>query len=262
MKTYYEVKTADNSVKDVDEKSRRVVNVLSEMGSKDLDNDVMDHGAYNKTIRERGPKGKNLIWHLTDHYPTMKNAVAKFSELYVDQNKLIGVTDIPNTTWGNDVLEFYVKGHINQHSVGFRTIKAEPVEAGNPSEYRLIKEVLLYEASSVLWAAHPSTPNLSVGKSLTKEEAEIEYSKLTDQHNLLMKSLRDGRFSDEGFEMIEMQSAQLQERLKQLFIQFTTQPVVTTVEPTTTTTEPDTSTQSKAVPFKQTVDLSKFLTHN
>jgi uncharacterized protein len=231
MKTFYEVKTVDNSVKDVDEKTRRVVNVLSEMGSKDLDNEVMDHGAYNKTIRERGPKAKNLVWHLTDHYPTMKNAVAKFSDLYVEGNKLIGVTDIPNTSWGNDVLEFYAKGHINQHSVGFRTIKAEPVDAGNPGEYRLIKEVLLYEASSVLWAAHPSTPNLTVGKSLTKEEAADEYGKLFDRQNMLLKSLRDGRFTDDTFELIEMESAQIQERLKQLFIHINTQPVVTTVEP-------------------------------
>jgi uncharacterized protein len=235
MKTFYEVKTVDNSVKDVDEKTRRVVNVLSEMGSKDLDNEVMDNGAYNKTIRERGPKAKNLVWHLTDHYPTMKNAVAKFSDLYVEGNKLIGVTDIPNTSWGNDVLEFYVKGHINQHSVGFRTIKAEPVDAGNPGEYRLIKEVLLYEASSVLWAAHPSTPNLTVGKSLTKEEAADEYGKLFDRQNMLLKSLRDGRFTDDTFELIEMESAQIQERLKQLFIHINTQPVVTTVEPKDTT---------------------------
>ena len=128
MKTYFEQKLIADSVRDVSENDRRVKVAISKMGNVDHDGDVIDHGAYTKTVTERGPKGANLIWHLTDHNPSLKSAVGKFSEIYTEGDFLIGITNIPNTTWGNDVLEFYKSGHINQHSIGFRTIKAESVK--------------------------------------------------------------------------------------------------------------------------------------
>ena len=183
------------------------------MGNKDLDNDVIDHGAYTKTLAERGPKGANMIWHLTDHNPSLKSAVGKFSDVYVDGDYLVGITTIPNTTWGNDVLEFYKTGHINQHSIGFRTIKAE-AQKSNEGDYNLIKEVLLFEGSAVLWGANPLTPTLSTGKSLTKTEIITEHEKLSRELNLLVKSLKDGRFTDEAFEFMDIRLAQINEALK------------------------------------------------
>ena len=230
----YEIKDTDkgfNSVADVDTTSRRVKVVISKMGNLDLDNDVIDPTAYTKTIKERGPKGANLAWHLTDHTASLKNAVGKFSDLYVENNQLIGVTDIPNTTWGNDVLEFYKTGHINQHSVGFRTIKSDPVNAGQANEYRLIKEILLYEGSAVLWGANPATPTLTVGKSLSKEEQQKEYFATLEEVNKLHKLFKSGHLTDETYELLEMQLVQKTDKLKQLF-DLHTQPAVKAVEPT------------------------------
>lgn len=231
MKNFFSTKNIENSVKDVSESSRKVKVAISHMGSVDLDRDMIDHTAYDKTIKERGPSGANLIWHLTDHYPSLKSAVGKFSELYVEGNYLIGVTEIPKTTWGNDMLEFYMKGHINQHSIGFRIVKSEPVGAGKPNEYNLIKEILLYEGSAVLWAANPNTPTRSVGKSLDKGEAKKEFDSLADEWGLLMKSLRSGKFTDDSFELIEMRINQNQEKQKQLFQILSTQPELNSVEP-------------------------------
>lgn len=183
------------------------------MGNVDHDGDVIDHGAYTKTVTERGPSGANLIWHLTDHNPSLKSAVGKFSEIYTEGDFLIGVTNIPNTTWGNDVLEFYKSGHINQHSIGFRTIKSEQVKNAD-QPYNLIKEVFLYEGSAVLWGANSQTPTLTVGKSLTKQEIVAEHEKLSKELNLLVKSLRDGRFTDEAFEFMDIRLAQINEALK------------------------------------------------
>ncbi len=129
-------------------------------------------------MAERGPKGANLIWHLTDHNPSLKSAIGKFSELYVEDNYLVGVTDVPNTTWGNDVLEFYKSGHINQHSVGFRTIKQEN-QKSQEGEYNLIKEILLFEGSAVLWGANMNTPTLEVNKSLTSQDILDNHAKLS-----------------------------------------------------------------------------------
>ena len=103
MKKYFESKLIADSVRDVSENDRRVKVAISKMGNRDLDNDVIEHGAYTKTLAERGPKGANMIWHLTDHNPSLKSAVGKFSDIYVDGDYLVGITTIPNTTWGNDV---------------------------------------------------------------------------------------------------------------------------------------------------------------
>lgn len=223
MRKVYEFKSVDNSVKDVDSTTRRVKVAISHMGSKDLDVDVIDHNAFTKTIAERGPNGKDLIWHLTDHYPSLKYAVAKFSELYKEGDYLVGITDIPNTTWGNDVLEMYKTGMINQHSIGFRTIKSEPMNAGTPEEYRLIKEILLYEGSAVLWGANPNTPTLSVGKSATPEMMAKRYQELTN-------SFKTGDYTDETFAILEAQIKQIEQDMAQKYLQSiqTTEPVQAT----------------------------------
>jgi HK97 family phage prohead protease len=212
MKNFFNTKNFSGGLIDISENDRRVKVAISQMGSKDLDGDVIDSSAYTKTLNERGPKAKNQIWHLTDHNPSLKSAVGKFSELFVEGDMLVGVTNIPNTTWGNDVLEFYKSGHITEHSIGFRTIKEE-----TKSDYNLIKEVMLYEGSAVLWGANPNTPTLSAGKSITKEEANSELEQLNKDLEIVTKTLRNGNLSDESFELVEMRLQMLNERIKNLF---------------------------------------------
>jgi len=77
MSTFFQTKTVSGSVIDVNDKGRQVKVAISQVGSKDLDNDVIEAGAYTKTISERGPKGSNLIWHLTDHNPSLKSVDSK-----------------------------------------------------------------------------------------------------------------------------------------------------------------------------------------
>lgn len=226
----FEIKNITGGVKDVDSASRRVKVAISQVNSKDFDEDVIDSVAYNKTIIERGPKGTNLIWHLTDHWASLKNAIGKPSEIFMEGDYLVFVTDIPKTTLGNDMLVFYQDGHINQHSIGFRTVKDEIVNAGKPEEYRLIKEILLYEGSAVLWGANPNTPTLSVGKSITKEERETEFKKTMDDLGSLHKMFKSGHLSDQSYELIELKISQLTEKLQQLFAE-TTQPAEKAVEP-------------------------------
>lgn len=197
-------KNVDNSTLDADTKSRRVKVVISKMEEVDSDGDLITYSAYNKTISERGPKGKNLIYHLTDHNPSLKSLVGKFSELYTESNQLIGVTEIPNTNWGNDMLEFYTLGHINQHSVGFRTIKGDTVTT-NQGQFYKISEIKLYEGSAVLWGANENTPTLSVGKSLLSKSADIE-TELQKLESLLTK----GQFTDETFELLQIRKAYLE----------------------------------------------------
>jgi HK97 family phage prohead protease len=200
-------KNISESVIDVDDKSRRVKVAISEVGSKDLQNDVIDPGAYTKTIQERGPMGANLIWHLTDHVPMMKYAIGKFSNLEMEGNKLVGTTDIPNTSYGNDMMEFYKNGMINQHSIGFQTMRSEIMDQGTKDEYTIIKEIKLYEGSAVLWGANPNTPTISVGKSIDE---------VIGQKNKLYKLLKKGNFTDTTAELIEMHIEYLAAQEKEL----------------------------------------------
>lgn len=203
-------KNLDGGVLDVDDRSRRVKVAISEMGSKDYDNDIIDQGAYTKTIKERGPEGKGLVWHLTDHNPSLKSAIGRFKELYTEGNRLIGVTDIPNTTLGNDMLEMYKSGHVNQHSVGFSPVRTEKMGKGEDA-HTLITEIKLYEGSAVLWGANPNTPTISTGKSVMKEQEDI----LKEVESIL--KLKSAKISDELGELMEIREKQLIDRLQTLF---------------------------------------------
>lgn len=209
---------------DIDTTGRRVKVAVSEMGSKDLDDDIIESGAYNKTMKERGPIGANMIWHLTDHSASLKSAVGKPTEITVEGNKLVFLTPIAKTTWGNDVLEHYGNGNINNHSVGFQSNKSTPGKDGDP---RIIHDITLWEGSAVLWGANPNTPTMSVGKSGFKETAD----ELNKELNLLLKSFRDGRYTDDAFELIEIRIKQIQDRLNILVLKNTIPAVATTQEP-------------------------------
>jgi HK97 family phage prohead protease len=229
MKTYYEIKTALNSVLDVDDTSRRVKNVLNRANYKDFDEDVITPTASVKTIKERGPQGKNLIWHLTDHRAEIKSAVGKFSELYMEGDELIGVTNIPNTTLGNDVLELYKTGHINQHSIGFKTINSEKKNDSVYGQYNLITEYMMFEGSLVLWGANDATPNRSTGKSLNKEEREAEAMKTWERLQTVRYAIKSAKVTDETFELLYIEEKQLEEKLTSLLsVQEPTQPEIPT----------------------------------
>lgn len=230
MKTY-EIKNIDCKALDVDDTSRRVKVALNKTGVQDHDRDIIEANAFDKTIRERGPNGKGLIWHLTDHRPSLKDAVGKFKELFIENGYLVGITDIPNTSWGSDVMEFYKTGAINQHSIGFATVKREIFNDDDwDKRYCVIKEVTLYEGSAVLWGANEFTPTLSVGKSMTPEEKNSEFQKTMEDLKTFHKMFRSGHLTDETYELIEVKLLQLTNKLQQLFDE-TTQPALKAVEP-------------------------------
>ena len=195
-------------VSDVDQKTRSVKVVFSKMGNTDLDDDIIVPGAFTKSVSERGPKGSNEIWHLTDHRADLKSAVGKPSELYEENDQLIGVTKIANTSWGNDVMEMYTNGMINQHSVGFSTILSE---YNKDTNVRLIKEIKLYEGSAVLWGANPQTPTLQVWKNANGESLS-----LAKRLEMLTKAVTKGTFTDETMSLFEIQMKQLQVEIEEL----------------------------------------------
>jgi len=187
------------SVMDVDMEQRRVKAVWARCGNIDLDNDIIVPEAFTKTIKERGPAGKNLVWSLVDHCTEMDAVIGKPEQLYIEGDMLIAITPIVNTEQGENMIKMYDAGLINQHSIGFSTLQSNVDKKG----IRTITELKLYEGSAVLWAANPETPTLDV-------KGEIKKEQLVDRLEKLSKAFKSGRFTDETFALMEIEIKKIQ----------------------------------------------------
>ena len=229
MKTYTNkdvvVEKADigYEVMDVDTEQRRVKAVWARTGNVDLDNDIIVPEAFTKTLKERGPSGKNLIWSLVDHCAEMEAVIGKPEQLYVEGDMLIAITPIVMTETGEDILKMYDAGLINQHSIGFTTINSNVGKDG----VRTITELKLYEGSAVLWAANPETPTISVKSEVKKEQLATRLEKL-------LKAFKGGRFTDETFALMEIEIKRIQSELLEIEI---VKEITTTAEASQPTNE-------------------------
>lgn len=195
-----ELKSINAQVKDVDVKKRVVTGYLSNFDNKDLHNDIIVKGAFNKSIQER----KGNIWFLNQHnwaQPHGKFDVLKEDSkgLYFESKPLI------DTSWSVDTMKMYEAGIMTEHSIGFTTIKDE---YDSKNEVRIIKEVKLYEGSNVTMGANPETPFTGF-KSFTTKEAD-------DQVKRIVKMLKNGTLTDESFELLEIALKQLQKHMYEL----------------------------------------------
>lgn len=185
---------------DSDMKQGIVSGYFAVFGNKDLDGDVIEPGAFTKTIQERGPAGKQLIKYLLDH--DKNKVVAKMINLYEDQKGLRYEAKIGTHAAGQDFQKMVESELINQHSFGFRTIKEM---YDDQAKANLIKEVMMYEGSAVQFlGANPETTFIDL-----KSEADaFEY--LTR----LEKFVKTSDATDETLEKLESQLKSLLEMLK------------------------------------------------
>ena len=194
MKGNIEFKSSFAGIKDVDTKNRIVTGYLSEFGSLDYDKDIIEKGAFTKSIMER----KNDIFFLNQH--DWKQPHGKFNVLQEDNKGLYFESmQLPNTTYSNDLIELYSMGIVKEHSIGFSTIKSDWQKDGIT---RIIKEVKLYEGSNVTLGANPNTPFTGF-KARTEKE-------INDQVILIIKAVRNGNFTDETFGQLEIALKMLQ----------------------------------------------------
>ena len=188
-------------IEDIDEVKGIVTGYFSAFNNIDSDGDVIVSGSYKKTIAENGPQGRNRIMHLLQHNPLMP--LAKPMELMEDAKGLRFTSKITETSYGKDVIKLYSEGVFNEHSVGFEIIKAD-----NKAGYREIKEIKLWEGSTVTWGANPNTPIESM-KSWDKPKSEEMLAKFCN-------ILRNGDVSDESMIQLEIGLKQIENHLKAL----------------------------------------------
>lgn len=173
----------DISFKDVDTKQGIVTGYFAAFDSKDSDGDVIERGAFQKTVNERGPEGKKLIKWLLDH--DKYKAIGKLNVLKEDHYGLYYEGKVGRHSLGKDFMLMVEDEIINQHSFAFKTIK-EQFDA--KARVNRLKEVLMLEGSSIQFlGANQNTPIVGI-KSLddavamcAKLEKFIYTSEATDE---------------------------------------------------------------------------------
>lgn len=191
-------KALQEGFKDIDTKQGIVSGYFARYGNVDFDGDVTLKGAFNKSIKERGPSGANLIAHLLDH--NKANAVALVQNLGEDSTGAYYESKAGRHTAGRDFLFMAEDGLIKNHSFGYQVIKQKRV--GNENH---ISEYKLLEVSSLQFlGANPLTPIIGI-KSLDN---------IVDDLDMLEKAMRNGKYSDEAFVQIESKIKSLYELVK------------------------------------------------
>jgi len=187
----------DIGFKDADTTKGIVTGYFAMFGNKDLDGDIIERGAFSKTIQERGPNGKQLIKYLLDH--DKYKVVAKLQVLQEDEKGLYYEGKIGSHAAGQDFMKMVESELINQHSFGFKTIKEQYDQQVKANR---IKEVFLYEGSAIQFlGANPETNQIGL-KSFDDYFAKLE------------KFIRTTDCTDETIQQLELKLHSLTALLK------------------------------------------------
>ena len=223
-------------IKDVDGKKGIVTGYFSDFNSIDSDGDIIKPGAFQKSISQNGPQSsKPRIKHLLNH--DSSNPLGVLEVLKEDTKGLYYESRLGTHSLGVDFIKMVDSGLISEHSIGFQTVKYNQLKPWNEWKQgeaaRELTELKLYEGSSLTaWGANMNTP-------LTGLKTEQKVRKINDRIDILIKSLRDGTFSDETFDLLEIELKQMQQAMIDL------------------TTEPEQTTQSDEE--KAVADIKQFL---
>ena len=191
------IKGIDMGFQDADTQKGVVSGYFAIFGNKDLDGDIIEPGAFTKTIQERGPNGKKLIKYLLDHDRT--KAVARIDELYEDEKGLRYTAKIGSHSLGQDFAKMVESGIINQHSFGF-SVPKDKSYFDQSRKANIIKEVMMFEGSAIQFlGANPET-------------TFIDLKSMEDALNLFQKLEKFVKTSDATDETL----IQLEEKLKSL----------------------------------------------
>lgn len=188
-------KSLQGAVKDVDTEGRTVTGYFSSFDVVDSDGDIIRQGAFQKSVNERGPNGANRIFHLLQHNP--RNPLGKPTVLKEDETGLYFETPFPKTTLAEDTLKLYEAGIYSEHSIGFEVLSSQE-EMVDGEEYNILKELKLWEGSTVTWGANENTPFQGMKSLKTSEDIKSEIEQI-------QKFLRKGEVTDYTFELLELQ---------------------------------------------------------
>jgi HK97 family phage prohead protease len=134
-----------------------------------------------------------LLWQHDVKFPL---AIPQLKE---DSTGLHFDSVISRTSYGRDVLQLYLDGICNEHSIGFNSIQKSAKKG-----YNEITEIRLWEGSSVTWGSN----QFAIG-SVEKSQQRMD---------ILLKAYKNGRYENEDIFL------QIENSIKQLTQTANTQP--------------------------------------
>jgi uncharacterized protein len=140
----------------------------SVFGNKDLGNDVIEKGAFKKSIKRRTNKGVKLLYQHKSDMP-----IGVFDEIKEDDHGLVVKGRLAlKTQAGAEAYELLKMGALDGLSIGFK-INPQAVSYDKRANKRIIKEVDLMEVSLVTFPMNPQATVRSVkGQEISIREWE------------------------------------------------------------------------------------------
>jgi HK97 family phage prohead protease len=140
-------------VKEVDVKERTFEGYASVFDVMDEDGDIVEKGAFKKTIAERVASKKVKI---LDHhrYGSTETVLGYLAEAKEDNKGLWIKAYLSDTVFNNELLTKIKDGTIDALSFGYDVIR-KVIEEGEESVVRKLQELKLWEVSTVTWGANP-----------------------------------------------------------------------------------------------------------
>lgn len=213
----YSTKSFNTVIKDLSLGKREVAMYLSKFDVIDSDDDLIVKGAFEKSIRERGPQSgsnRNIAFL---RYHDWQHPIGKFLKLEEDSKGLFAVAQLGTSTKGEDALRDYEDGIIKEHSIGFQYVNENVKYIENEKEkgYYEINEVKLFEGSAVTFGSNEYTEVVNIGKGENKVNI---VEKLAKEIDIVTKALINGRGTDQRLYNLEMKLKYLNSRLIDLVI--------------------------------------------
>lgn len=140
----------------------------SVFGNKDLGNDVIEAGAFTKSLKRKKPYQVKLLYQHKSDMP-----IGVFDEIREDEKGLYVKGRLAlKTQAGQEAYELLKMGALDGLSIGFR-VNPQEVSYDKRANKRIIKEVDLMEVSLVTFPMNPKATVMSVkGEEITIREWE------------------------------------------------------------------------------------------
>lgn len=140
-------------------------------GNKDSGGDIIEKGAFSKTIREDFGRIKILSQHTDCELP-----IGKPLELREDDKGLFIRGKISDTAKGRDIQTLMKDGVLNELSIGYDAVE---FDYDNKQGVRRLKEIKLWEVSIVTWAMNDQAKIDEVKSLVEGLRTEVKTGKIT-----------------------------------------------------------------------------------
>lgn len=158
-----EYKTLSFKADEFDEEEGIFSGYAAVFGNVDSGGDVIEPGAFTKTIAEGWERVKILALHNDGWLP-----IGRPLELREDSNGLFIKAKISDTSMGRDIKVLLKDGVLNELSIGYDPVVFDYDETG----IRHLREVKLWETSLVTWAMNPQAVVTDYKADETAERAK------------------------------------------------------------------------------------------